>query len=90
MLKEKMAEQIIRLFNALDDHASDKKALARDWENYLGEILNLFKPLLDKLTVIDDEEIAKAVWGEWNAEHLRVAQAQLQHDKQTLLDLMGE
>jgi len=29
-----------------------------------------------KPEILSDEELAKAVWGEWNAGHLRVAQAQ--------------
>ena len=31
----------------------------------------------NKQQLLTDEEISKAVWGQWSAEHLRVAQAQL-------------
>jgi len=53
------------------------------------QILNEFRKEVDKLTVIGDEEIGKAVWGEWNAEHLRVAQAQLDNIKKRLKELLG-
>ena len=68
--------------------------------------VNLFKAEVDKLTVIDDEELEIAVneWvnEDWAVRYIRlnrghygdilpiIAKAQLQHDKQTLLDLMGE
>ena len=42
-------------------------------------IINLLKPR-DKPPLLSDEEIEKAVWGEWNATHWRVAQAQREGD----------
>ena len=72
---------------------------------YANRIISLFKAEVDKLTVIDDEEIIKLA-AHWNPIPNRlegitpeviklrlfqsVRKAQLQHDKKTLLDLMGE
>ena len=43
---------------------------------------------LEKLTVLGDEQLRKAVWGEWNAEHLRVAEAQLNHTEKEIRELL--
>jgi len=43
---------------------------------------------LEKLTVLGDEQLRQAVWGEWNAEHLRVAEAQLNHTKKEIKGLL--
>ena len=43
---------------------------------------------LEKLTVLGDEQLRQAVWGEWNAEHLRVAEAQLNHTKKEIRELL--
>ena len=40
-MREKIAHQIIILLNALDDHVSDKKAMAEDWKKGLDQILSL-------------------------------------------------
>ena len=63
----------------------------------LAQILNLFKSEVDKLTVIDDEEIKEVEKGWFDALHKDrdeperlLVQAQLQHTKKQLLDLMGE
>ena len=55
--------------------------LEKNKTNASDQILNLFKAEVDKLTVIDTYPSV-----EFKAE----VKSQLQHDKQTLLDLMGE
>jgi len=60
-------------------------------------ILNLFKAEVDKLTVIDDEEIEK-LWLEYEEKYPMqdvawdgyLLEHYLQHTKKQLLDLMGE
>jgi len=80
MLKEQVAIRLHSL-DAKDHNVTFPPwDLLPDWskETYLewaDQILNLFKAEVDKLTLV------------WNEEATR---AQLQQDKQTLLDLMGE
>ena len=52
------------------------------------QTLSLLSAELEKLTVLGDEQLGQAVWGEWNAEHLRVAGAQLSHTKEQLRELL--
>jgi len=90
MLKEQVAE-ILRHFDkheiGFQEHTINES---------VRQILNLFKAEVDKLTVINQAETTKIIdkWleGKLEARHTSgaIAEAQLQHDKQTLLDLMGE
>ena len=83
MLKEQVAILI-------QGHYGDNKE-----PQLVRQILNLFKAEVDKLTVIDDDER----WEHFNnsglieEEHWNtnsLIEAQLQHTKKQLLDLMGE
>jgi len=99
MLKEQVAE--IRFIE--DDLQCFPDGVMYLSERGMNKILNLFKAVVDKLTVIDDEEMKKAedVYSpptkeEWaiNPDHSywrkqRILNVQLQHTKNEL-DLMGE
>ena len=87
MLKEQVAEILLPLI--VD---TDKRRRAK------MRILNLFKALLDKLTVIERDVIDDAFesWADYGEDEYQkegakqVAHDQLQHTKKQLLDLMGE
>ena len=55
---------------------------------YICNYLDNLSAELEKLTVLGDEQLRQAVWGEWNAKHLRVAEAQLNHTKKEIRGLL--
>ena len=55
---------------------------------YICNYLDSLSAELEKLTVLGDEQLRQAVWGEWNAEHSRVAEAQLNHTKKEIKELL--
>jgi len=82
------------------DHAKTGQMWTFDSERLTKAILNLFKAEIDKLTVIDYEEISQSireaisrqVWVDITVKqrYEAIADAQLQDTKKQLLDLMGE
>ena len=88
MLKEQVAGILEKYFN-------DPIEIPCPYCEANKEILNLFKAVVDKLTVIDDEAIDQIRYkgqfygGAYNEVKKLTAQAQLQHTKNEL-DLMGE
>jgi len=95
MLRQKVAD--ILFTKALKDQKGEFTSSLE----YAQSIVNLFKAEVDKMTVIDDEEIMSHAKDEvqhtfgWTREVILsgarvVAQAQLKHTKKQLLDIMGE
>ena len=92
MLKEQVAGILEKYFN-------DPIEIPCPYCEANKEILNLFKAQIEKLTVIEDEEISQAKKGHTAIiqahpsvypQDTAVAKAQLQADKDKLLDLMEE
>ena len=102
-MKEQVAD-ILKSKMALEKCDSDVMPYFTDYywipkdevANLAQEILNLFKAEVEKLTAIDDVEISNIKAARSRARYPTdtneelIVKAQLQHDKQTLLDLMGE
>ncbi len=92
MLKELVAKSLCE-----DNHYSWEEAMRLGGntisEKYLREAqiaLNLFKAEVDKLTVVDDEAIHKITGAVFDLHHEQIAEAQFQHTKKQLLDIMGD
>ena len=114
MLREQMAEELFyedwdaesgyAYANASNGYWGEQDEFLKDhYRKRAGIVLNLFRAEVEKLTVIDDEELAK-LWKQAQQEtanpmcHLDATEmmmelerdTQLQHTKKQLLDLMGE
>jgi len=88
MLKEQIAKQLYE--NEFSAGCWDMRMTVGDKVHWLAiaeRILNLFKAEVDKLTVIDDEEIKATGWGwlaNYDYEVKELLQAQLNHTKEQL------
>jgi len=93
MLKEQVAELLNWYGQAnpyIDWHSEGNDGTKNYRREQAKDFLNLFKSVVDKLTVIDDEQIENSWQGiELLDDFTAIAKSQLQHTKNEL-DLMGE
>jgi copper chaperone CopZ len=104
MLKEQVAEILIQndprtcvkvyryvLSGAqINESYNEGRKAIKELKGVAQEILNLFKAEVDKLTVIEDKEITRHELPDGDYDITGLCQAQLQHTKKQILDLMGE
>lgn len=92
MLKEQVAEILTQLSSK--SHYFNNEEIELYLDSYVMQVCKLIKAEVDKLTVIDDEDIKNTHPYWWNisdnaVKRVRVvAEAQLLHAKNQLLDLM--